>query len=128
MGTWASPSTLERASSLAVLMKEPIRAENASSLIWNLIGDDDFWDTVDPVREFEPDADIRCLIASKLSSWVNSNPNFWKTPWEPEAITICTKLADEHYSWEKKKQFQKYYGARRIKWEVEKIEKERGLA
>lgn len=99
MGTWAAPQTAEEAERLQRVMRKPIRAKHAAALIFNIVGDDSFWDIADAVSFMDGECDLRCLVAWKLDVWVkeiDTGKVYWRNPWEDEAVSICRELTKEY--------------------------------
>ncbi len=90
-GTWSSPNTVKRAQQLAQLMQKPIRVENASDVLYNLIGDDGLFDDFYEAEKDGPDTDVRFLVASKLQEWLKDLEG-WRDPWDPQAVKILQQL------------------------------------
>ncbi len=92
-GTWSAPQTVEQARELAELMKAPIPVSVAADKLYNLMGDDDLFDTFYDVEEKDGlDADVRYFVAAKLDEWISvlgtdEDPG-WRDPWNKQAIRI----------------------------------------
>ena len=72
-GMWASPFTIENAKQVAELLSKPITYEELNSeegkqKVWNIIGDDEFWDNVDDEAFDNPAEDATSLILSREAS------------------------------------------------------------
>lgn len=93
MGTWATPSTKEQALELQKLMSQPLLAKNATDLLYDLMGDDGLFDTLDRIADNHPDSDVRVVVENLLIEWLNDLDDF-RDEWEPEAVEILHKLAD----------------------------------
>jgi hypothetical protein len=72
-GTWALPETDDEVRELIDLMKQPlpagIDAENASSALYNLIGDDELFDELLDLAKDDPEQDIRPAVFG----WLEDN-------------------------------------------------------
>tara|TARA_R110002049_G_scaffold19794_16_gene73627 strand:- start:3392 stop:6976 length:3585 start_codon:yes stop_codon:yes gene_type:complete len=70
-GTWALPETEEQVAKLAELMAEPlpvgVDAMDATTALYDIIGDDTFFNTLETVAKDDPTADARSYIATWLS-------------------------------------------------------------
>lgn len=93
MGTWATPSSKEQALELQKLMSKPLLAKNATDLLYDLMGDDGLFDTLDRIADNHPDSDVRVVVENLLIEWLNDLDDF-RDEWEPEAIAILHKLVD----------------------------------
>ena len=92
MGTWALPQNVEKAKKLQDLLKEPLHAKNAESKIYDLIGDDDLFDSIiNEQKRSGNDADVRALVKFFLESFLDDQENATK-PWELEAVKICREI------------------------------------
>jgi biotin operon repressor len=76
-GTWAIPDTEEALDALEELMQKELPvgadAENASSALYSLIGDDELFDDLDELAEKDPEADARPVI----KDWIVRNINHY---------------------------------------------------
>ena len=71
-GTWEAPQTAQQARDVADLFRQPLKARDAASRLYNLIGDDDLYDEIEYHKENDgPDADVRHVVASKLQDWIS---------------------------------------------------------
>ena len=96
MGTWALPQTLEKAKKLQALLKQPLPAKNAESKIYDLIGDDDLFDSIlNEQTRAGDDVDVRSLIQFFLESFLDDRENSTK-PWSDEAIKICQEICKKN--------------------------------
>jgi hypothetical protein len=72
-GTWATPEGEEQVSELIDLLMEPlivgVDATNATSALYNLIGDDVLFDRLGDLAEQDPEADARDVVMD----WVQEN-------------------------------------------------------
>ena len=72
-GTWATPEGEEQVSELIDLLMEPLTvgvdATNATSALYNLIGDDVLFDRLEALAEENPEADARDVVMD----WVQEN-------------------------------------------------------
>lgn len=91
MGTWSSPQTKEAALELQLIMRKPIRADEAVNKLYYLCGDDDLFDLFD---ECESDEDVRPMVKSYIAKWLNQQDDFF-VPWTADAITICQQIIQE---------------------------------
>lgn len=94
-GTWSAPQTVEKAKSLARLMSKPLPVSVASDKLYNLIGDDQLFDSFYDLEDHGPDTDTRYAIAYKLKEWLSElgtdkDPD-WRNPWDPKAVVILKK-------------------------------------
>jgi len=63
MGTWNLPQSLEKAKKLQILLKKPLIALDAESKLYDLLGDDDLFDSIiEERRVFGDDLDVRDLV------------------------------------------------------------------
>jgi hypothetical protein len=68
-GTWAVPETPEALAELAELMNNPIPANQASDLLYHLVGDDSLADNIGELEDTDPDADVRPMVRDFLTQW-----------------------------------------------------------
>jgi hypothetical protein len=72
-GTWATPEGEEQVSELIDLLMEPlivgVDATNATSALYNLIGDDVLFDQLESLADQDPEADARDVVMD----WVQEN-------------------------------------------------------
>lgn len=94
-GTWSVPDTVESATKLAQIMQQPIAAKGASSILYDLMGDDELFDSIAEIEDENPNEDVRPSIAIKLERWLTTN---WDSPWEPEAINIIRNIVNKYTS------------------------------
>ena len=67
MGTWNLPQSLEKAKKLQNLLKKPLIALDAENKLYDLLGDDDLFDSIiEEQRVFGDDLDVRDLVKSSL--------------------------------------------------------------
>ena len=70
-GTWALPDTPSKVSELKEILKSElpvgVDATNATEVLYDIIGDDDFFDSLEELAQKDPNADARTLIVSWLS-------------------------------------------------------------
>lgn len=95
-GMWASPFTVKNAKKVAKLLANPItlgelNSEEKQKELWNVIGDDQFWDDVIEEATAEPDCDARPLIISNLEHWIENKENFNDDAYYQAAEDIITK-------------------------------------
>ena len=95
-GMWASPFTVKNAEKVARLLANPItlgelNSEEKQKELWNVIGDDGFWDAVANEATVEPDCDARPLIISNLEAWIDNKENFRDGAYNQEAEDIIVK-------------------------------------
>ena len=95
-GMWASPFTVKNAKKVAKLLANPItlgelNSEEKQKELWNVIGDDSFWDAVANEATVEPDCDARPLIISNLEAWIENKENFREDAYHQEAEDIIVK-------------------------------------
>lgn len=95
MGTWASPTTVNKADELARLMSAPLSVREAEEKLYSLMGDDTLFDMIALARSFHSDTDVRGIVAAVLDEWLNWTPrNTWVQPWEPGADDKLSGLLD----------------------------------
>ena len=70
-GTWAIPQTQREVEDLQELLLNPIKAEEAEDLIYDLVGDDELFDAIDAQIEQDPKADVRPIIINRLKELLN---------------------------------------------------------
>lgn len=70
-GTWAIPQTQREVEDLQELLLNPIKAEEAEDLIYDLVGDDELFDAIDVQIEQDPKADVRPIIIKRLKELLN---------------------------------------------------------
>ena len=67
MGTWNLPQSLEKAKKLQNLLKKPLIALDTENKLYDLLGDDDLFDSIiEEQRVFCDDLDVRDLVKSSL--------------------------------------------------------------
>lgn len=70
-GTWALPDSPEKIQKLKEILKNKlpvgVDATNATEVLYDIIGDDDFFDSLGEMAEEDPTADARVLIISWLA-------------------------------------------------------------
>ena len=92
MGTWALPQTAKQAKELQKLVAKPLSPKIAEENLYNLLGDDDLFDLISAEEEkFGNDCDVRILVESSLSKFLNDKENAVK-PWDKEAYKICQNI------------------------------------
>lgn len=92
-GMWASPFTVENAEEVAKLLSEPItfaelNSEEGKQRLWNVIGDDNFWDGVEDMAIDFPENDAREWIADMLKAWMINKDTFKDDAYSLEAEQI----------------------------------------
>ena len=72
-GTWSVPDTPEAVNDLRKLLTQELpvgrNAENASSALYDLIGDDELFDELDVIGSMNPEADVR----NAIKNWIKDN-------------------------------------------------------
>lgn len=100
-GTWAAPSTLQRAQGLQQAFQNPIPVSNYSDYIYQYVGDDELFDFLDQLADEEaPDYDVRHAVAGHLGDWINgidlntmNDPQRnWVKPWDKQAYDIVKNI------------------------------------
>jgi hypothetical protein len=92
MGTWALPQSLEKAKKLQNLLKKPLIVLDAENKLYDLLGDDDLFDSiVEEQKVFGDDLDVRGLVKSSLEGFLDHQKHALK-PWDKEAFKICQSL------------------------------------
>ncbi|MDA9231370.1 hypothetical protein N9O56_02245 [Rickettsiales bacterium] len=92
MGTWALPQSLEKAKKLQNLLKKPLIALDAESKLYDLLGDDDLFDSIiEEQRVFGDDLDVRDLVKFSLEYFLKNYKNA-TNPWDKEAFKICQNI------------------------------------
>jgi len=70
-GTWAIPDSPEAIQKLKEILKQElpvgVDAMNATEVLYDIIGDDDFFDGLEEMAEEDPTADARTLVTSWLA-------------------------------------------------------------
>lgn len=95
-GTWSSPDDMNKANRLAQMLHKPMPAGKAADKLYNLVGDDDLFDSIGEVEEKDgPDVDVRALVVAKLEEWIKDGEEtdweHWRRPWTPNAIAVLKK-------------------------------------
>lgn len=95
-GMWASPFTMENAKQVAEILSKPITYEELNSeegkqKVWNIIGDDEFWDNVADEAFDNPEEDARYLIIKFLEDWMERKESFNDDAYSQEAENIIKK-------------------------------------
>lgn len=92
MGTWALPQTKKQAEKLSKLLEKPLKAKSAEDELYDLIGDDIFFDEIAEIRRKKGASyDVRSIIKPYIEDLIkmhNENPNNFYKPFEPEALEI----------------------------------------
>ena len=65
-GTWAIPETPEQVVKLKNLLKNPLDADTALNELGDVFGDDELFDTLEDIKENEPETDVRHVVISRL--------------------------------------------------------------
>lgn len=89
-GTWSGPTTEEKAKELVNFlsnMPDTLPKEEVKDKLYNLIGDDGFFDAVEELNDPVRKEHILSLAKSVLKKWI-ANPDEWKGGWEPGALNI----------------------------------------
>lgn len=92
-GMWASPFTVENANKVAELLSKPLTfaeliTEEKQKELWDVIGDDGFWDgAADYAVEF-PENDCRDWIKDILEDWMERKSTFNPDAYSEEAEKI----------------------------------------
>ena len=77
-GTWAIPDTKEKQSALTTLLSQELPvgpdANNATELLYDLLGDDELFDRLEELAEQDANADAREIILNRLEELKN-NPS-----------------------------------------------------
>ena len=92
MGTWALPQSLEKAKKLQNLLKKPLIALDAENKLYDLLGDDNLFDSIiEEQRVFGDDLDVRDLVKFSLEYFLKNSKNA-TNPWDKEAFKICQNI------------------------------------
>ncbi|MCM1323372.1 MAG: hypothetical protein NC218_04360 [Acetobacter sp.] len=101
MGTWSLPQTKKSAKELAVLMANPLKADDAIMAIYHLLGDDELHDDIDDqLRTLGPRSDTRPLIAARLQEFLDDyaeRPESYLYVWQPAALKICHNIVKQFF-------------------------------
>jgi hypothetical protein len=98
-GTWAAPQDFGEASALIGilnLLPEQVNIRHFKDALWNLIGDDEFYDHIDRLEKESPTASKSVLIMyvkETLNRWLSKlpgNEEEWKEQWDPNAVEMLT--------------------------------------
>ena len=92
-GTWAVPDTLKKAKKLVQILNKPL-LKKYSDRLYDLIGDDDFYDNLnDTIRDNDDDQDISAFVRNWIKSeWLlNLDNNGWSSNWDDRAISYLKK-------------------------------------
>ena len=95
-GMWASPFIMENAKQVAELLSKPItykelNSEEGKQKVWNIIGDDEFWDNVADEALDNPEEDARYLIVKFLEDWMERKESFNDDAYSQDAENIVKK-------------------------------------
>ena len=90
-GVWKLPTKMDMAKNLFKLFEKPITASMIldDHVIYNLIGDDDLYDTLEWYKKNDPTLDVRPIVATYLGNSVQEfmrNPYSFNPPYEDEVI------------------------------------------
>lgn len=95
-GTWSLPYNDNDAKELEKLFKAPIKAKDSEHKIYHLIGDDDLFDNIDDIVKHDgADADVRYIIADKISDILNDykkDPSRFSEKFSNESIKILNNI------------------------------------
>jgi hypothetical protein len=103
-GTWSAPRTVEKAKKLKELFDNMLVFPSAKKDLWNIIGNDDFYDEMNQKFGKKPWEDMRFFIARWIySNWLkdinwetgNTNNNIWKESWDKKALYIVWNTIKE---------------------------------
>lgn len=89
-GTWAMPDTPEKVQALKAFMskEQPLGpdAMNATSALYNIIGDDDLFDRLAELARFDPDADARIVV----KDWIQDHQfdEQWQDMLRPVSVEL----------------------------------------
>lgn len=65
-GTWAVPDTPKKRKAIYDILAKPLKAKDASEKLYNLLGDDKFFDDIADLEKKNPNADARPLLKKHL--------------------------------------------------------------
>lgn len=65
-GTWAVPDTPESKLKLKALLANPLPAKGATKKLYNLLGDDQLFDTISDLEEKDPTTDVRVDVEYRM--------------------------------------------------------------
>jgi len=107
-GSWAIPQSVEQAQQLVHLMSQPLPANKAEHLIYNIIGDDKLFDSIDEViKKDDPNDDVRHLVISRIEEFLKYDPSTFRHKWDPQAREMLTTLVTNFWN--------KFYEQNRVK-------------
>lgn len=96
MGTWSSPNTSEKAERLVQFLSAPLAATDASSRLYDIVGDDELFDMIAAATDIDAKTDVRGLVALKLDEWLNwMEISSWTAPWSEEAVSLVNEAFEE---------------------------------
>lgn len=98
-GTWSIPNDIKTAKKLESLFKKPILAKNYKKSLYNLVGDDDLFDSIeDAFRSEDKDKDIRSMVAGWIDeNWIKKFDKIdWLKEWDPEALKIVKNIVKKY--------------------------------
>lgn len=92
-GMWESPFTMTNAKKIADLLSRPITyseivIDKGKEELWNVIGDDSFWDEMEDLAYDFPDNDARDGIATFLKNWIKDKKSFKDGAYDEKAANI----------------------------------------
>ena len=92
-GMWESPFTMTNAKKIADLLSKPITyseivSDKGKKELWNVIGDDSFWDEMEDLAYDFPDNDARDGIATFLKNWIKDKKSFKDGAYDEKAANI----------------------------------------
>lgn len=99
-GMWASPFySTEVADEVVALLSKPItfselNSEEVQNDLWNVIGDDKFWDGVASMANDFPDNDARYFICEFLRDWMEHKEDFRYGKYSDEAAEKISKAIE----------------------------------
>lgn len=92
-GTWSYPDNMTKVNKLKQMMSKPIKASLATTLLYDLIGDDSLFDAIDEISQHYGDDDIRPLIRLHLAKIIKDK-DLYINGFQPGVLDELKAMSD----------------------------------
>ena len=102
-GMWESPFTMANAKKVTDLLSKPITyseivSDEKKKELWDVIGDDSFWDEMEDLAHEFPDNDAREVVCNFLTKWIKNKKDFNSDAYDEKAENIVKQAITKFYN------------------------------
>lgn len=98
MGVWSIVTTRKDINKLKRLFEKEIKAKNAGDLLYNLLGDDVFFDEIEDIKGKDPNEDIRYTALTRLKEIFDAGEKTFFVQFEKDVFEDMVSFIEESLS------------------------------